>query len=149
MKKSLIIPVFMLLAPTVVFAAPGLYNPTAGFAPDFPTFIKNVLQIFGAFAGSMAIIYVVFAGFKMVISQGDSEKLVQAKTSLQWTLSGMLLIFLSFALVYAVSVFIGTSDISGDIDKPNLGNIDNTKVNNSINSPAFGGFFVQIMKGVF
>jgi len=147
MKKSLIIPVFMLLAPTVVFAAPGLYNPTAGFAPDFPTFIKNVLQIFGAFAGSMAIIYVVFAGFKMVISQGDSEKLVQAKTSLQWTLSGMLLIFLSFALVYAVSVFIGTSDISGDIDKPNLGNIDNTNVNNPITSPAFGDLVDRILTG--
>ena len=142
MKKFLIIPAFILLVPTMVFAATGLYNPTAGFAPDFPTFIKNTLQIFGAFAGGMAIIYVIFAGFKMVISQGDSEKLVQAKTSLQWTLSGMLLIFLSFALVYAVSVFVGTSDVNLDPT-----NIDNTGVDNPITSPSFADLISRIIKG--
>lgn len=143
--------ILFLLTPTLVVAAgacipgagnTGLCNPVDGFASNFPEFITNLLKIFGVFAGGQAIVYVIFSGFKMVISQGDSEKLAEAKSSLQWTISGMLLIFISFALVYAVSVFIGTSDVSTN---PEI--INNTQVQNPITAPSFGDLVDRMTRG--
>jgi hypothetical protein len=152
MKKILGIFTFVLLfIPLASFAAAGdpcgfggagegLCNPTAGFAATLPQFIENLLKIFGGAVGFQAILYVVFAGFKMVISQGDSEKLADAKNSLQWTLSGLVLIIISFSLVYAVSEFIGAADVNPDVNNPN-----NTQVNNPINSPTFAAFTGRIL----
>ncbi len=152
MKKFLIFAVLFLFPTALALAAgdpcapgtagAGLCNPTAGFAKTFPEFVVNVLKIFGAAVGFQAILYVVFAGFKMVISQGDSEKVADAKSSLQWTLSGLLLIFLSFALVYGVSVFLGTSDVN-----PDVGNINNGTVQNPIGAKTFGEFTTRILTG--
>lgn len=152
-NKFLLILVLLLLVPSVSLAAgdycgaglspnPGLCNPTAKFAGTLPALITNLLKLFGLFVGFQSILYVVFAGFKMVISQGDSEKLADAKNSLQWTLSGLILIIISFALVYAVSVFVGASDVD-----QNIGNINNTTINNPTVNKVFGDLTGRILTG--
>lgn len=146
-----ILSTIFLFMPFLVFAAgacipgagnTGLCNPVDGFASNFPDFVTNLLKIFGVFAGGQAIIYVIFSGFKMVISQGDSEKVADAKSSLQWTLSGMLLIFLSFALVYGVSVFLGASDVNTNSEV-----INNSQVQNPITAPTFADLVERIITG--
>jgi cytochrome bd-type quinol oxidase subunit 2 len=104
-------------------SATGLCNPTP--FSDFSALISSVMKFFGIAVGLQAIIAVVFAGFKMIISQGNSEEVETAKAALQWALLGMLLIFCSFALVYATSVFIGASDVNTNIDNPIRDNVTN------------------------
>lgn len=154
MKKFLIIVAFMFL-PAVALAQGGNYcgdsgaisstqlcNPTAKFAGDFEQLLKNILMIFGGAVGAQAIVYVVFAGFRMVVSQGDAEAVATAKASLQWAVLGFLLIMGSFALVYAMSVFLQASPVNPDIDNPDRGTVARPTT-----APTFGDFVNTILKG--
>lgn len=155
--KKILLAFFIFLVPLSVSAQGGNYcsndssaisstelcNPTARFAGDFNQFLTNVLIVFGAAVGGQAIVYVVFAGFRMIISQGDSEAIATAKRSLQWAVLGLLLIIGSFALVYATSKFLGTTDVNLHFDEP---------IRNEVTQPTragtFGEFVVTMLRGL-
>src|SRR6185503_7543117 len=77
------------------------------------TFAVHVLQVFAGAAGTVSIIFVMFSGFRFLISQGNSENVETAKRSLQWSLSGLVLILFSYVLVSAILVFFDAQDIPG------------------------------------
>lgn len=53
------------------------------------------LNIFGA----IAVIVVIWAGIQLIISQGNSEKVAQARRSIIYAIAGLVIIFIAQAVV--------------------------------------------------
>jgi len=133
-------------ADTSAVTQTSLCNPTQSFAKNLPAFLFNVLKFFGMAIGLQAIIYVVYSGFRMVISQGNSEEVATAKASFQWALLGMLLVMGSFAIVYAVAQFIGATNVD-DGNLLNPFNPTRDEVINPTQSNSFMDLLMTILRG--
>lgn len=68
-------------------------------ANSFGTILNYVLAIFGA----VAVIMVVYSGIQLIISQGNSEKVAQARRGVIYAVVGLLVI--GFAQVIVLFVF--------------------------------------------
>ena len=77
-------------------------------------FAAKIVQVFTTFFALMALIYVVFSGFRMMISQGDSEALTVAKNAFMWSIFGLILAMFAFVLITATGTFIGAKDPNAD-----------------------------------
>jgi hypothetical protein len=96
-----------------------LCNPTGVY--NVPEFLTKLLISLGGIIGIITIVVVVYSGLRMIISQGDAEALTKAKSSLQWSIAGFLLTLFAFIIIYGVSSFVGTQEISptpGQIQNP-------------------------------
>ncbi len=96
-----------------------LCNPTKAGSLEF--FSKNILAEVGIIIGIATIAMVVYSGFRMVVSQGNEEEVTKAKSTLQWSLAGLLLVMFAYIIVSGVSQFIETKDINptpGAIQSP-------------------------------
>ena len=66
---------------------------------SFGTILNYVLAIFGA----IAVIMVVYSGIQLIISQGNSEKVAQARRAIIYAVAGLVVIF--FAQVIVLFIF--------------------------------------------
>lgn len=66
---------------------------------SFGTILNYVLAIFGA----IAVIMVVYSGIQLIISQGNSEKVAQARRGVIYAVAGLLVI--GFAQVIVLFIF--------------------------------------------
>lgn len=66
---------------------------------SFGTILNYVLAIFGA----VAVIMVVYSGIQLIISQGNSEKVAQARRGIIYAVAGLVVIF--FAQVIVLFIF--------------------------------------------
>ena len=106
-------------------SVPLLCDPTHSGSID--SFIANVLTGVGTIIGILIIGMVVYSGFRMIISQGNEEEVAKAKTSLQWSLSGFIVIVMAFAIVSAIGLFFQHRD-----NTPNTGDIQNPIVSSDV-----------------
>ncbi len=83
-----------------------LCNPIQGVG-DLKSLAIKLITIFAGFATLIPIVAVTFAGFSMVVSQGNEEAITRAKTALTWAVLGFILAILAFALVAAMINFLG------------------------------------------
>ena len=105
------------LAVTPSFAsAITLFNPLGSITEPGP-FVQRAASGFAAMIGTLAIAFVVFNGFKMVISRGNEESVEKAKTGLQWAVGGFIVALLSFTIINGTAQFLGFS-------QPNAGSPD-------------------------
>lgn len=86
----------------------GIVNPdTPGNSPassnTIGNLITNVLQILLLVAGSIAVIFLVIGGIKYVISRGNEESMESAKKTIGAAIWGLVIIIMSFAIVYIIS----------------------------------------------
>lgn len=58
-------------------------------------FIITAMQI----VGGIAIFFIILAGLRYVISIGEEDKVTKAKTALMWSIGGLILLLLSYAIV--------------------------------------------------
>jgi hypothetical protein len=65
----------------------SVVNPLA--ANSFCGLIKNLLQAALAIGIPIAVLFIVYAGFKFVLAQGNATKLSKARTNFMWTLVGI------------------------------------------------------------
>lgn len=61
--------------------------------------IKTVIDIMAFIGGAIAIIYVVYGGFKYITSAGNSEKAVNGRQTIIYALIGLILIVVAQQLV--------------------------------------------------
>lgn len=81
-------------------------NPTQ--YTDLTQFILNLINWAIAFAVLLAIIGVVVGGFRFIFSMGDDKKIQSATRSLIFSILGMVLVFLSPAIVkFVITNFLG------------------------------------------
>ncbi len=126
----------------------GLCNPI-GYANSFQGFAVHVLQVFAGAASIAAIIFVLFSGFRFLTSQGNSETVEEAKRALQWALSGLILMLLSYVLVAALSSALKLRVIgpSAYTDKPNLFDLNPVSGTHGINN--FSDVYLVLIGGFF
>ncbi len=84
--------------------------PTEGLLDTFLGITKGFL----AGLAIWAVIAIIFAGFRMVISAGNEEAITQAKKAITWAILGLVIALLSFSMVAIVQ---------------NILNVDTTKFN--------------------
>ncbi|MBX4186749.1 MAG: pilin [Candidatus Doudnabacteria bacterium] len=117
-----------------------LCNPTEQFAANLPTAAVFVVKAFGQLIGWTALAYLMFAGFRMIMSQGNEEDIAKAKSTFQWTLSGFVLALLSYVLIYAISDFLG---VAKDGTSGGAGGLQTL---NPLESQTFGELFIVMFK---
>lgn len=89
---------------------PQLCNPITG-ADDLKSFIIKGIVIFAGFTTLIPIISIVFAGFLMILAQGNPQSIEKAKTAFSWSVYGFILAVCSYFVVAATIQFLGASNI--------------------------------------
>jgi hypothetical protein len=74
----------------------------SGEAPKIPSIIANIIQYLLSFLGVLFLGLLIYAGFLWMIASGDEEKITKAKTILQSSLIGIIIILSSYALTYFI-----------------------------------------------
>jgi len=64
-----------------------------------PELMATLLRILFAIIGTLAVIIIIVAGFKMVLSNGNEAELTKAKAAIIWALIGLFVAFMSYAIV--------------------------------------------------
>jgi hypothetical protein len=97
-------------------ALPGL-SPAGG--PQ--QWLGRIFIYVGTIVGLLAVVMVVYSGFRMLISQGDSNALQTAKSGFAYAIIGFVVSVLSFVIVIAVQNFIGVNRsniVLGQLNNP-------------------------------
>ncbi|MDB4939777.1 MAG: hypothetical protein JWO40_202 [Candidatus Doudnabacteria bacterium] len=71
--------------------------------------IVKVLKIILGLIGSVAVVVIVLAGFKMVYSQGNSEAIKSARESITWAIVGLVVALLAYTIVAIITSTLTTA----------------------------------------
>ncbi len=66
---------------------------------DADTLIKTLINVLLFIVGVLAVIMIIWAGISYVTSAGDTAKLTRAKNTLIYSIVGLVLAFIAFAIV--------------------------------------------------
>lgn len=69
------------------------------FLGTFKTILQGITQI----TMVAALVMIVYAGIKMIISRGNEEQVTKAKTLLKWAVVGLVLMILSYAIIAGIN----------------------------------------------
>jgi hypothetical protein len=142
--------VIVVLTPILVFAQtsqPCTTTPSATLCnpirsgDSLITFLFRIIQIFTTFFAFFALVHVVVSGFRMVMSQGDSEALTVAKSAFMWAILGLILGMFAFVLISATGTFIGAQNPS---DATYTGN---NPVRNPLMDTTFYALLIRMLTG--
>lgn len=86
--------------------ADGPYTCNTAIGPittDPGGFIKNVLVLILSLSGGIIILLIIVNGYKLIVSQGDPEKVKEARESVTSAIAGLLLIIFSLAILQFIT----------------------------------------------
>lgn len=66
------------------------------------TYIGNIITFIAEISGIAVFIYIIYAGYKYIASQGDSGQTEKAKLTLTYAIVGLTVIILAYAIVRAI-----------------------------------------------
>ncbi|MCP4524270.1 MAG: TrbC/VirB2 family protein, partial [Candidatus Gracilibacteria bacterium] len=73
-------------------------------------YIQNIVAYLLGFVAIIAVLYIIYAGFNILIGNGEEEKLNQSKKTIMYVVLGMLIIFLAWSIVsFVFDVFDSSS----------------------------------------
>lgn len=111
---SLALAIVFLGAASAVLAAEGIENPLG--IDDPREIIGNVIRAILGIVGSLALAIFIFGGFTWITSAGNDEKVKKGKDMITWAAFGLVVIFLSYALVtFVIGAIKGGSGGSDNI----------------------------------
>jgi nitrogen fixation-related uncharacterized protein len=93
---------FVLALPTLSYAQEGFQNPLKSNLSTVDGFIQGLLQAATYILFPVAILFVVWSGFKFVLAQGSESEITSAKKNFFYTLIGVALILGAYALAALV-----------------------------------------------
>lgn len=70
-----------------------------GGLPTVATVLGNGITIFLFIGLSLAAVFIVWSGMQWIASGGDKQKIAAARGRLTWTIIGLIVVFLAFAIV--------------------------------------------------
>lgn len=82
--------------------ATGANCNTGGTQKDVNDLVAQIINIFSWIVGVVAVIFVIFGGFKYITSGGDSNKVSSAKNTILYALIGLVIVALAQAIVIFV-----------------------------------------------
>lgn len=118
MKKKLFAYSLLFLIILPIFASAGFEsigdgkvkvpNPLMGQAgpadePKFGGLVTNVLNVALAVVGSIAVIFLVYGGFRYVTAHGNEEQAEAAKKIIQQSILGLIIVVLAFAIITIIT----------------------------------------------
>lgn len=81
-------------------------NPIA--EPDFGGFLFNrLIKGFLEVVGVLAILMLVFNGFRYITAGGDEEQVSEAKAAMKWITSGIIAILFAYVIIRATATLLG------------------------------------------
>ncbi|MDD4900551.1 MAG: hypothetical protein PHS62_00355 [Patescibacteria group bacterium] len=128
-SKNLKVAVYLFIATTAIFllanftlaAEPNLglnYVEATGLSNTDPrVIIANIIRIALGFLGIIAVSLIIYAGFIWMTSNGNEEKIEQAKNILKNAVIGLIIIFASFAIATFILNML-TNSTSGGANNP-------------------------------
>lgn len=63
------------------------------------THLQNIFNVILAFAGAVAVAFIVIGGVKYILSQGESNEIKQARDTILYSLIGIVVVVVAFMLV--------------------------------------------------
>jgi Na+-driven multidrug efflux pump len=89
-----------------MFLNVDLFNNT-GFE-NFSDFVLNTLNLLISLSIIVVVAAIIISGFKFILSMGDEEKVKEATRSMAYSLLGLILVFISPAIIEFVIEYILT-----------------------------------------
>ncbi len=77
-------------------------NPETRATQTLILFIGNLVSQVLLFVGAITIIFVIIAGANYIFSFGKSERIEKGKRGMFWSIAGLLIILLSYAIVQGI-----------------------------------------------
>ncbi len=74
-----------------------------------PIVLQNIINFLILFAGIVCVFLIVYAGIKLVTSEGDPEKISSARRTLFYAIGGFLLVLASFVILNTLGQFTGVN----------------------------------------
>jgi ketopantoate hydroxymethyltransferase len=71
--------------------------------------VGNIINILLGFLGVIAVVLILIGGFKWMMSQGNEEKIGEAKKLLGAGVVGLVIIFIAYALAYFIITQLATA----------------------------------------
>ena len=69
--------------------------------------LQQVVNFAVAFAGGVAVVFIMYAAYQLATSRGDREKIETAKHTLTYAIIGLLVIIFSFVIIKLIGTLIG------------------------------------------
>lgn len=90
------------------FDTSGIFSSDSGLSTSSPTDLAlNILGVFLGLIGLIDVCVIIYAGFTILISQGNPEKVKSGRDTLVWAIVGSLIIFSSLGIVIYLGNVIG------------------------------------------
>lgn len=77
-------------------------NPETAATQTLIMFVGNIISQVLLFAGALTIIFVIWAGINYILAFGKDERIEKGKRGIVWSLVGLVLILLSYAIVQGI-----------------------------------------------
>jgi hypothetical protein len=82
--------------------------PSGGLStPEGQSIIPTILTLVVVVAIVFALLILILSGINWIMSQGDKQKIETARSRIIYTIIGLFVIFLSWAIINALSAFFG------------------------------------------
>lgn len=78
--------------------------------------LKNLVNGALIFLGAVAVIMIIYAGYKLLTAGGDAKKLDDAKKTLRNVIIGLIIVLLSFMIVSFISYVTGVNCITSGLN---------------------------------
>lgn len=82
----------------------GLENPIQ--YDNFGDLVKAIANVVMEIGGSLAVIFIIWAGYLFVTARGNEEQLTKAKTTFRWTIIGTAVLLGAYVVATAVVEFV-------------------------------------------
>jgi hypothetical protein len=109
---SLILTLFFAISPFEVHAqawrSSCLSNSGVATLRCIPDVFSNLVNGALIFAGSVAVILIIYAGINLVMSGGDQKKVQGARQTLTFAIIGLVIVLCSFGIIYFIGYLTGT-----------------------------------------
>ncbi len=98
--KIVIIPMaFVLIAKSYVSAQTPISVQTLPQVNTDNSEFKIILNIFFGLIGSIALLVIVIAGFRYIVSRGEPQEIARAKNTIIYAIVGLVIAILAFSIV--------------------------------------------------
>ncbi len=79
-------------------------NGTTNSSDSLTSIVKNIINVLLFIVGSLAVIMIIYSGIRYVTSTGDQSRITAAKNTLMYSIVGLIVAILAFAIVNFVVV---------------------------------------------
>jgi hypothetical protein len=76
-----------------------------------PIVFSNIVRAALLFVGSIAVILLIYAGIRFVMSGGDPKQVQQARSIITYAIIGLVIVLSSFAIIFLISYLTGAKCI--------------------------------------